>query len=110
MGKRTVLFTVCAYPKQPLALAQIQNTFVNEKWSWRESNPRPHEETIRFLHAYSRLGFRAVARPGPPTATLSPKISPTHRSLRRLFPILLRRWTREIRDYIPGATSRPVTL
>ena len=26
-------------------------------WSWRESNPRPHKETIRFLHAYSSLQF-----------------------------------------------------
>ena len=38
-------------------------------------NPRPHEETIRFLHAYSRLHFRATARPGPPTGALSSKIS-----------------------------------
>ena len=41
------------------------------KWKWRESNPRPHEETIRFLHAYLGLHFRAAARPKPPTATLS---------------------------------------
>ena len=27
-------------------------------WSWRESNPRPNEEAIRFLHAYLRLNFR----------------------------------------------------
>ena len=26
-------------------------------WSWRESNPRPNRETIRFLHAYSSLWF-----------------------------------------------------
>ena len=26
-------------------------------WSWRESNPRPNRETIRFLHAYSGLRF-----------------------------------------------------
>ena len=26
-------------------------------WSWRDSNPRPHKETIRFLHAYSSLRF-----------------------------------------------------
>ena len=45
------------------------------KWSWRESNPRPNRETIRFLHAYSGLHFRVAARPGPPTATLSPKTS-----------------------------------
>ena len=39
-------------------------------WSWRESNPRPNGETIRFLHAYSRLHFRAPARPGPPIRCL----------------------------------------
>ena len=26
-------------------------------WTWRESNPRPNRETIRFLHAYSGLRF-----------------------------------------------------
>ena len=61
------------------------------KWSWRESNPRPHKETIRFLHAYSRLCFRAAARPGPPTDALSPKTSSANWSLDRLFPIFLRR-------------------
>ena len=61
------------------------------QWSWRESNPRPHKETMRFLHAYSSLDFRATARPGPPTAALSPKASPPTRGRRRLFPISLRR-------------------
>jgi len=31
--------------------------FGMEGWSWRDSNPRPHKETIRFLHAYSSLRF-----------------------------------------------------
>ena len=44
-------------------------------WSWRESNPRPNRETIRFLHAYSRLHFRAMTRPGPPIITLFSKTS-----------------------------------
>ena len=44
-------------------------------WSWRESNPRPNRETIRFLHAYSSLHFRDAARPGPPTTPLSSKSS-----------------------------------
>ena len=26
-------------------------------WTWRESNPRPHKETICFLHAYLGLWF-----------------------------------------------------
>ena len=51
------------------------------KWSWRESNPRPNRETIRFLHAYLGLHFRAAARPKPPTATLSSKSSSCHRGL-----------------------------
>ena len=29
-------------------------------WSWRESNPRPNREIIRFLHAYSRLWFSSA--------------------------------------------------
>ena len=79
-------------------------------WSWRESNPRPHGETIRFLHAYSGLCFRAVARPGPPTTTLASKFSPLHRGLQRLFPMLLRRLFHRIREHIRGATSRPCAL
>jgi len=31
-------------------------------WSWRESNPRPNRETIRFLHAYSSLRFSSVSK------------------------------------------------
>ena len=42
-------------------------------WSWRESNPRPNEEIISFLHAYLCLNFRAAAEPKPSTATLSSK-------------------------------------
>ena len=60
-------------------------------WSWWDSNPRPHKETIRFLHAYSGQDFRATARTGLPTDALSPKISPAHWGLYRLFPIFLHR-------------------
>ena len=31
-------------------------------WSWRESNPRPNRETIRFLHAYSSLWFSSAGK------------------------------------------------
>lgn len=31
-------------------------------WTWRESNPRPNEEIIRFLHAYLRLGFSCTSK------------------------------------------------
>jgi len=27
-------------------------------WTWRDSNPRPNEEQICFLHAYLHLIFR----------------------------------------------------
>ena len=50
----------------------LENHFFYQ-WSWWDSNPRPNRETIRFLHVYSGLHFRATARPGPPTATLSSK-------------------------------------
>ena len=40
-------------------------------WSWRESNPRPNEEIISFLHAYLCLIFRVTAEPKPSTITLS---------------------------------------
>ena len=36
----------------------IISGFQIHSWSWRESNPRPNEEAIRFLHAYLRLNFR----------------------------------------------------
>ena len=51
-------------------------------WSWRESNPRPNRETIRFLHAYLGLHFRAVTRPKPPITALFPKTSSNSRDAR----------------------------
>jgi len=42
-----------------------------KEWSWRESNPRPNEEIISFLHAYLCLNFRVTAEPKPSTITLS---------------------------------------
>ena len=36
--------------------------FLTRGWSWRESNPRPNEETIRFLHAYLCLGFSSAGK------------------------------------------------
>ena len=43
-------------------------------WSWRDSNPRPNKQYIRFLHAYSTIGFRAKAESRHPTFTLASKI------------------------------------
>lgn len=43
-------------------------------WSRRDSNPRPNKQHIRFLHAYSVLGFRRKADSGQPTLRLSSKV------------------------------------
>lgn len=37
------------------------------KWSWRDSNPRPNKQYIRFLHAYFAIDFRAQAESKHPT-------------------------------------------
>ena len=43
-------------------------------WSRRDSNPRPNKQHIRFLHAYSVLGFRRKADNRQPTLRLTSKI------------------------------------
>ena len=45
-----------------------------------------------FYTLIPAFGFRAAARPGPPTTALSSKVSPVGRGTDRLFPICLRRW------------------
>nr|DAQ54819.1 MAG TPA: hypothetical protein [Caudoviricetes sp.] len=50
-------------------------------WRWRDSNSRPNEELICFLHVYLRLHCRGRARPKPPTHPLSSKVSPETRGL-----------------------------
>lgn len=40
-------------------------------WSWRDSNPRPNKQHIRFLHAYFTIGFRLKAESKHPTFSLS---------------------------------------
>ena len=39
---------------------ETQGRITLSLWSWRESNPRPNEEAIRFLHAYLRLKFSCI--------------------------------------------------
>ena len=56
-------------------------------WSWRESNPRPNEEIISFLHAYLCLIFRATAEPKLSTVALSSKVSSEPRGWHELSPI-----------------------
>ena len=43
-------------------------------WSWWESNPRPHKETICFLHAYSGLRFSSCDKTRTTNRSLSSKI------------------------------------
>eukprot|EP00831_Metopus_contortus_P014187 TRINITY_DN1585_c0_g1_i1.p2 TRINITY_DN1585_c0_g1~~TRINITY_DN1585_c0_g1_i1.p2 ORF type:complete len:134 (+),score=10.36 TRINITY_DN1585_c0_g1_i1:3-404(+) len=54
---------------------------------WRESNPRPNEETICFLHAYLCLNFRIYSRPEPLLYTLSSLVSLPVQGDCQLFPI-----------------------
>ena len=72
-------FLSISYKTKTLQFSELKGfsfLFIRLLWSWRESNPRPNEETIRFLHAYLRLHFRVMTRPKPPTITLASKISP----------------------------------
>ena len=55
-------------------------------WSWRESNPRPNRETIRFLHAYSSLRFSCSSKTWTTNWCLILLISSTTRGCNRLFP------------------------
>ena len=34
----------------------------HQKWTWGESNSRPNEETICFLHAYLCLRFSSISK------------------------------------------------
>ena len=79
------------------------------QWSWRESNPRPNKEAIRFLHAYSGLDFRDESRPGLPNPSLSSKISLRHRGLPQLFPNLPHRWSDRLGTRAVRAMSRSLT-
>ena len=68
--------------KEAANFLKVSGLHFERLWSWRESNPRPNKETIRFLHAYLGLHFRAVTRPKPPITALSPKASSNSRSAR----------------------------
>ena len=59
---------------------ETQGRITLSLWSWRESNPRPNEEIISFLHAYLCLNFRAGTEPKPSIPTLSSKVSSKVRS------------------------------
>ena len=54
---------------------ETQGRITLSLWSWRESNPRPNEEIISFLHAYLCLNFRAGTEPKPSIPALSFKVS-----------------------------------
>ena len=61
--------------KEAANFIKVSGLHFERLWSWRESNPRPNRETIRFLHAYLGLHCRAVTRPKPPITALSSKTS-----------------------------------
>ena len=58
-------------------------------WSWRDSNSRPNEDLICFLHVYLRLNCRGGARPKPPTQPLSSMFRLRSEASRKLSPIFL---------------------
>ena len=89
--------------------AEIQRFKNKAVWSWRESNPRPNEEIISFLHAYLCLDFRAPAEPKPSTDTLSSKFSSAVRGRSRLSPISLHHFTGMLRSNSFRVMSRPST-
>ena len=54
---------------------ETQGRITLSLWSWRESNPRPNEEIISFLHANLSLIFRAGTEPKPSIPALTSKVS-----------------------------------
>ena len=46
---------------------------ISFSWSWRDSNPRPNKQHIRFLHAYSAFGFRPETENRHPISDLASK-------------------------------------
>ena len=62
-----------------------------------------------FYTLSHRLGFRAQARPRPPTCALSSKVSPLHRGLQWLVPICLHHRVGLLRNNSVRVMSRPRT-
>ena len=79
-------------------------------WSWRDSNSRPNEELICFLHAYLRLDFRVTTRPKPPIATLFPFVSSDVRDFHQTISDTSAPPYRTLRSHSFRVTSRPNTL
>ena len=106
------LFTSFLFQQKILKLSQLQdfssiyNVFL---WSWRDSNPRPNEELICFLHAYLRLDFRLNARPEPPTLSLFHLFHLKSGTYFKLSPILLYHRFGLLRSHSFRVISRPNT-
>lgn len=75
-------------------------------WSRRDSNPRPNEEAIRFLHVYLRLNFRAPTRPKPPIGTLFSLFRTRPETCHMLFPIFPHHYTEPLRNKSIRVMSR----
>ena len=63
-----------------------------------------------FYTLIPACGFRALARPGPPTNALSSKASSAAWGGNKLFPIYQHRLTKELRNNSLWAMSRSITL
>ncbi len=103
-------FLSISYKTKILQFSELQDfsfLFIRLLWSWRESNPRPNQDAIRFLHAYSGWNFREETRAGRPIPSLSSKISSENRGLPRLFPILPRRLLTASENQLSGRRLVP---
>ena len=72
---------------------------------------RTHVRTRKPYAFYTLIpafGFRAMARPGPPTITLASKISLSHRGLTKPFPKESAPLDPQVRKNTLGAMSRRI--
>ena len=79
-------------------------------WRWRDSNSRPNEELICFLHVYLRLHCRGRARPKPPTHPYPLKFRLRPEAYLKLSPILLHHLIGTLRSHSIRVMSRPATF
>ena len=83
--------------------------------SLRKSGARGSRTLVQTGKPYAfytlshRWGFRAQARPRPPTCALSSKVSPLHRGLQWLVPICLHHRVGLLRNNSVRVMSRPRT-
>ena len=79
-------------------------------WTWRDSNSRPNEEQICFLHAYLHFFFRLDIWLKLPLLSLFFLFHPKSKNYFRLSPILLHRLFGLLRSQSFRAMSRSGSL